>query len=117
MPRLLREIVVGSLSRQEGLEVMDAAGAGIDLSGFLNETGCQVLMLSRAGAELSPAEELLLRGRPGLRILALDAEGRQAALYEPASDARPRKLCLTDVSMKGLVDAIRASVACPAPES
>lgn len=117
MPRLLREIVVSSLSRQEGLEVVDAAGAGIDLSGLLNETGCQVLMLSRASAELSPAEELLLRGRPGLRILALDAEGRQAALYESASDARPRKLYLADVSMEGLVSAIRASVALPEREN
>jgi DNA-binding NarL/FixJ family response regulator len=117
MPRLLREIVVSSLSRQEGLEVVDAAEAGSDLRRLLDETGCQVLMLSCGGAELSPNEEQLLRARPRLRILALDAEGRRAALYEPASRTRPWKLCLGDVSIEGLVSAIRASVARLEPES
>jgi DNA-binding NarL/FixJ family response regulator len=117
MPRLLREIVVSSLSRQEGLEVVDAAGAGVDLRQLLDETGCQVLLLSCGGAELSPGEEQLLRARPRLRILALDAEGRRAALYEPASGTRPSKLCLGDISMAGLVSAIRASVARLKPEN
>lgn len=113
MPRLLREIVVSSLSHQEGLEVVEAADAGIDLGRLLDETGGRVLMLSCAGAELPPAEERLLRARPRLRILALDEEGRQAALYEPTSGARPRKLGLADVSMEGLVSAIRVTISSP----
>jgi DNA-binding NarL/FixJ family response regulator len=111
MPRLLREIVVTSLSHQDGLEVVEAAEAGADLSRLLDQTGCQVLMLSRDGAELAPAEQQLLRARPRLRVLVLDGEGRQAALFESVSETGPRKRCLQEVSMEGLVAAIRASVA------
>lgn len=114
---MLREIVVSSLSRQEGLEVVDATEAGVDLLPLLDETGCQILMLSCGDAELSPSEEQLLRARPRLRILALDAEGRQAALYEPVPGTKPRKLCLGEVSVECLVTAIRASVARLKPEN
>jgi len=109
----MHEIVVSSLSLQEGLEVVDASAAGTDLARVLDESGCRVLMLACDGAELPPEEELLLRARPRLAVLALDADGRQAALYEPtsASPTGIHKVSLPDVSTDHLIVAIRAAAA------
>ena len=88
--------------------MVDAPGA--DLSQLFDETGCQVLMLSRDDGELSAGEERRLQARPRLRVVALYDEGRQAALYEPTPRERPYQLRLREVSMERLVAAIRASV-------
>lgn len=108
MPRLLREIVINSLSHQEGLEVVDATGA--DLRRLLAVTAGQVLVLSGGGALLSAGEEQLLRSRPRLCVLVLDPGGRQAALYESEPGKRPRRRRLPEVSMEHLVAEIRAYV-------
>ncbi len=105
---MLREIVINSLSHQEGLEVVDATGA--DLRRLLAESDGQVLVLCGGGALLSASEEQLLRSRPRLRVLVLDPAGRQAALYESAPGTRPRRHRLPVVSMEHLVAEIRASV-------
>ncbi len=108
---MLHDIVVTSLSRQHDMEVVDAAEAGAGLSRLPAAAGAEFLVLSAAGAELAPEQQRLMRERPRLRILAVDAEGREGVLYETVPGAGLRGRPLPEVSMELLEAAIRASAA------
>jgi hypothetical protein len=107
MSRLLREIIAQSLSPHEDLEVSLVELA--DRPEAHSVDRIDVLILGSNDAELSSEHELLLRSRPWLRILAIDREGRQAALYE----LRTHRTALTQVSPEGLADAVRTACAEP----
>jgi hypothetical protein len=110
MPRLLRDIVVSSLRNEHGMEVVDVAEAETDRGRLLDETGCQVLLLSCDRGELPQGTEDLLRDRPWLRVVAIESDGRQASVYEAVRGARASRRPVGEVSMAGLAAVIRASI-------
>lgn len=103
MPRLLREIIVKSLSPQTDLEVTEVELSSDESSAGALDVGIDVLMLGSEGAELTAEHERFLWSRPRLRVLAIDRGGRRAALYE----LQPHRIALTEISTDDLVDAIR----------
>lgn len=107
MPRLLREIIVSSLSPHSDLEIVDVKLAAT--ASPPDDDAIDVLMLGSEGAELSAEHERLLRSRPWLRILAIDGGGRHAAIYE----LRTHRIDLTEISTSGLAAAIREACAKP----
>ena len=104
MPRLLRDIILSSLSPHADLEVVEAEPLGPPA-----RDAVEVLLVGSEGAELEARHERLLRRRPRLRILAIDSGGREAAIYE----LRTHRVALNEVSTDSLADAIRAACAQP----
>lgn len=111
MPRLLREIIISSLTPHSDLEVVEVATAGGGAEAVLGGRRIDVLILSADGARLNGMQARLLHQHPPLRILALDGGGRQAALYE----LRAHRIALEEVSTEGLAGAIRAACRQPLP--
>lgn len=103
MPRLLREIIVSSLSQHADLDVFEIDLAAAGSSAPPLGEAIDVLMLGSEGAALDGEHERLLRSHPWLRILAIDRDGRHAALY----DLRTHRIALTEISTAALVEAIR----------
>jgi len=102
MPRLLREIIVKSLSPHANLEIIELELPAAESSDLPLDVGIDVLMLSSDGAELTAEHERFLWSRPRLRLFAIDSGGRRAALYE----LQPHRITLTEISTEDLADAI-----------
>jgi hypothetical protein len=109
MPRLLRDIFLTSLARRADLEVVSTTRTGTELRRVLDSTNAEFLILHSADTGLAPDEEGLVSDLPRLRVLVLDTEGREGALYETVAGTGLRKVSLHDVSMEQVEGVIRAS--------
>jgi len=100
MPRMLRDIVVGVLADKPNMEVVAEAAAMSEVPETVLETGADVVVVGR---DDPPLADTLLERAPGLRILAMTADGRESWLYELC----PQRVPLGEISPERLVSEIR----------
>ncbi len=92
VPRMLSDILKGLANQDEDLEIVgdyyDELGFVGDLATTVEQTNADVLVLGSATTQLSDEGEQLLLAQPRLRILALQAEDRNAQVY----NLRPERM-------------------------
>jgi AmiR/NasT family two-component response regulator len=81
-PRLLRELVLSTLSGQEGINVVGEAENEQDVPSMVAETKPDFLLIALDEARRRPALcDLLLRDFPGLRIIAVAPNANFGVFY------------------------------------
>jgi AmiR/NasT family two-component response regulator len=81
-PRLLRELVLSTLSGQEGINVVGEAENEQDVPSMVAETRPDFLLIALDEARRRPALcDLLLRDFPGLRIIAVAPNANFGVFY------------------------------------
>jgi len=103
MPRLLREIVEDAVRLQPDMELVNGASGNAPLMAIKGRR-VDVLIAGEREADNSGVWEQLLLENPGLKVVVVTEDGREARLLEF------RQVSVPDVSPQGLVDAIRAAV-------
>ena len=107
MPRMLSDIVTSLVQKQDDMELVDRAAAGGNkLLDVVERLRPNVVVLAAQGPELSPAASRLFRRFPGLRLVAVEKDGRSAYRYE----MRPQRTEIEGVSPRGLLAALRGVV-------
>lgn len=101
MPQLQCEIFHDRLSAEPDFDVVRAVD-GLDLSQAVERTRAEFVIVG-AGRFETGEVTVLHETRPAVKVLAVSATGRQGLLYE----LRPHRVPLGDLSLDGLVDAIR----------
>jgi hypothetical protein len=101
VPRLLREVIGGVVAGYAGLELVGRQTRDVDAAIAALQPDVVILVCDSVSAE----ERLLVlrASHPALRVVALDADGRAATLYEPA--ASPRRI--SEVSPTMLLSLLR----------
>ena len=101
MPRMLREIVDGALSKRPGVRLVDETKADGTLLDAADRTGADCLIVS---SESVGASEVcrLLEQRPRMRVFAIDGDGRDGCLYE----LRPNLALVGQLSPDSLAHAV-----------
>jgi DNA-binding NarL/FixJ family response regulator len=103
MPRMLREIVSGTISAQPDMQVV---AEDMDYEGMLSaaeRNRASVVIVGSDGADVEDMCERLAVQRPDLGVLALSADGRHTTVHE----LRPFRTHLGELSPQQLVEAIR----------
>lgn len=111
LPRVMREIIRDLLSDEQGLRLVVEASADVDLSGLVDATRADVIVMSLPDVGLPREAGHMLAQHPGVRLLGVVADGRDAILYE----LRPHHRSLGDVSPSALVAALRGDYREPSP--
>jgi DNA-binding NarL/FixJ family response regulator len=105
MPRMMREIVEPAVATQADMQVVGAVSARETLASEVGRTRAEVVIVGLDSAPQVPSYEAVLYAHPHLKMLAVVDSGREALLYE----LRPHTVPLGQVSVAGLLDAIRAA--------
>jgi hypothetical protein len=106
MPRLLREIIEGSLAAHDDMDVVAHVATMATLDRTIDSQDVDVVVLHiREEGELVTYDAMLF-AHPRVQLLAVAGDARSAMWYA----LRPRIEPLAAVSPQGLVDAIRAAV-------
>lgn len=118
VPRLLCDILMSLANQEEDLEIViypndksslcDNVKLSLELEATVAQTKADVLVLGHETAKLSGGFEQLLMSHPQLRILALQAEGRNVQVYS----LRPEKLQINEVSPAVLLDIVKGLIYC-----
>lgn len=103
LPRVMRDIIRDLVSGERGIDLVAETSADVDLSGLVDATRADVLVMSLPDEGLPRAASQMLAEHPGVRLLGVVADGRDAVLYE----LRPHHRSLGDVSPGALVAALR----------
>lgn len=112
MPRMLLDIVTGVLRALDDMEVVDCGETPADPVQTATRTAADLVILGCQEDELTQVGDRLLEVNPRIKVLAVEADGRRAFLYE----LRPHKVPLGEVSPQTLVRAIRQAFGTPDPE-
>lgn len=105
LPRLMREIIVQTLSTQADIEVVKEVRDLSTIRESVPDLRPDVVILGCAESEVADIGSDLLKSDPRMRLLALTAEGRNAFLYQ----LNPQKVALGELSPKRLLEAVRAN--------
>lgn len=104
-PRLMRELVMATISDQPDIEVVGEVSDGCDLTEMVEEVQPDVLILAMEEPEKRPGQCGFLLGRyPQMRILALAPEQNVGIFYWAIVDIRTRPL---ESSEAGILNAVR----------
>jgi hypothetical protein len=104
MPRLLRDLIEGAISLEPDLRLL-ATGDDPDLSASIRRGAVDVVVLGEQPASTAASHQQLLVDHPHLKIVVVTDDGRTASLVEL------RRVPVTVLSPRGLVDAILAAMA------
>ena len=105
-PRLLRELVLSTLSEQEGIEVVGEAEDERDVPLLVAQTQPDFLLLSMEKSRKRPALcDALLRQFPALRIIAVAPNANLGIHYWAAMEIHSRKM---EASEAGLLSLMRS---------
>ena len=104
-PRLMRELVMATISDQPDIEVVGEVSDGGDLTEMVEQAQPDVLILSMDEREKRLGQCGFLLGRyPGMRILALAPEQNTGIFYWAIVDIRTKPL---ESSEAGILNAVR----------
>jgi hypothetical protein len=104
MPRLLRDIVEGAVNLERDMQLIEAPGDG-DLAAAVRQSAADVVIVADEKEAHESSHEALLLCNPHVKVLVVTGGGRGGHLLEF------RRMPVTHMSPRGLVDAIRAAVA------
>ena len=82
LPKLLRTILLARLEAEEGVDLICWTGEDRTLSEAIREHRPDVLITDGNRSELIGALQSIVDVAPGLKLLAVSANGRQAFLYD-----------------------------------
>ena len=105
MPRVLCDVLSDVINDQADMAVLSDC---VDVDALLAEIHSRqpdVIVVGLAGAKLAAMCERVLRQTPGLRIVAVEDEGRSASLVE----LRPTRTPVSEPSVEGFLDLIRVA--------
>lgn len=105
LPRMLRDIVSDTITRQSDMLVVDELPRRRDRPASGRRRGVDVVITGLEDGRLDERYTQLMQADPRLKVLGITVDGRRAFLFE----LRPRRILLGDVSPDGLLDAIRST--------
>ncbi|MGB2900152.1 MAG: hypothetical protein WBB89_12855 [Candidatus Acidiferrum sp.] len=106
-PRLLRELVLATLSGQAGIEVVGEAENEQDVPSLVAATKPDFLLIALEESRRRPALcDLLLRKFPALRIIAVAPNTNVGIFYWASFDIHSRTM---EASEEALLEAVRSS--------
>lgn len=105
MPRMLREIVAEVVRAQPDMMVVGEYPADAELAGVAQRLEADVVILGADSGGFPALGRELVHRSPHVKVLAVEAEGRQAWLYE----LRPHQVVMDQVAPADLVATIRAA--------
>jgi len=108
-PRLLRELVLSTLSGQAGIEVVGEAENEQDVPSLVAATKPDFLLIAlEESRRRPPLCDLLLREYPALRIIAVAPNKNVGIFYWASFDIHSRTM---EASEEALLEAVRSSAA------
>ena len=108
-PRLLRELVLSTLSGQAGIEVVGEAENEQDVPSLVAATKPDFLLIAlQESRRRPPLCDLLLREYPALRIIAVAPNTNVGIFYWASFDIHSRTM---EASEEALLEAVRSSTA------
>ena len=106
-PRLLRELVLSTLSGQAGIEVVGEAENEQDVPSLVAATKPDFLLIAlEESRRRPPLCDLLLREYPALRIIAVAPNTNVGIFYWASFDIHSRTM---EASEEALLEAVRSS--------
>lgn len=106
-PRLLRELVLATLSGQAGIEVVGEAENEQDVPSLVAATKPDFLLIAlEESRRRPPLCDLLLRKFPALRIIAVAPNTNVGIFYWASFDIHSRTM---EASEEALLEAVRSS--------
>jgi len=106
-PRLLRELVLSTLSGQAGIEVVGEAENEQDVPSLVAATKPDFLLIAlEESRRRPPLCDLLLRKFPALRIIAVAPNANVGIFYWASFDIHSRTI---EASEEALLEAVRSS--------
>jgi len=108
-PRLLRELVLSTLSGQAGIEVVGEAENEQDVPSLVAATKPDFLLIAlEESRRRPPLCDLLLREYPALRIIAVAPKTNVGIFYWASFEIHSRTM---EASEEALLEAVRSSAA------
>lgn len=102
MPALLIDIVSQIIRSGNGIVVAGRLAESEDVLAAARRTRCDVVVVGETEEEARREYAPLLFGKPGIRVLAIAADGKTGQLYE----LRPKRIALGELSVDSLRQAI-----------
>lgn len=112
MPPLLHDIVTDLVARQDDMRIVGELGADVSLGASARRYDASVVILGVATSDVPVEVQDLVYEQRGAKVLAVEADGRHAWLYE----LRPHQVRIGEVSPRMLIDTIRSASAAPVVE-
>ena len=110
-PRLLRELVLSTLSEQAGIHVVGEAENELDVPSMVAETKPDFLLIALDESKRRPALcDLLLRDFPALRIIAVAPNTNVGIFYWASFEIHSATM---EASEEALLDLMRKGLAQP----
>lgn len=114
MPRMLLDIMTGVIRELDDMDIVDCSETLTDPAEATVRTAADLVILGCEEDKLPEVGGRLLQVNPDVKVLAVEAAGRRAFLYQ----LRPHKVTLVQISPRALVKAIRQAFDLPdEPES
>jgi DNA-binding NarL/FixJ family response regulator len=104
VPRMLREIIAGTLSTQSDMALVGEVSDPEALADAVTRTGADVVIWGAEGCDPA-AVRWLLETRPTLKVLGVEDDGRRMLLHE----LQPHTSPLGELSAEALLTSIRAA--------
>jgi hypothetical protein len=106
MPRILGEILAEHIEGQADMQILGELVNADELTSAMNRLAPDLVVIG-AEAEDPPATcAALLRQAPGVKVIAIERDGRRATLYE----LRPARTLVADPSVQSFLGLIRSAV-------
>jgi chemotaxis response regulator CheB len=104
-PRLMRELVLATISNQPGLEIVSEIQDEAEIAEAVERTLPDFLIISLEGAEERPKIcDTLLQRYPKMKIIALAPEHNRGVFYWTSFDIRSSGI---ESSKEGILNALR----------
>lgn len=107
MPPLLHDIVSELVGRQEDMHIVGELDRDRSLGNSVKRHDADVVILGVATSDVPVDVQDLVYEQRGTKVLAVEADGRHAWLYE----LRPHQVRIGEVSPRMLIDTIRSATA------
>ena len=106
MPRMLRDILSAAIQAESDMSIVAEATEFTSLGSVADRVRTDVVITGIDDGEIPEACRELVDRYPNMKVLAVEAAGRKAWLYE----LRPHRSLVAEVSPSGLIDTIRAAL-------
>ena len=104
-PKLMRELIISTLSDEAGVEVVGEVAEESDLADRVNQTSPDIVViaLDEPGGR-PPVCDRLLREHPALRIIAVGFQQNRSVFYWASFDIHSSEI---EASEQGIINAVR----------
>ena len=105
-PKLMRELIVSTLSDEPGVEIVGEVGEESEIPERVNRTAPDLVVIALDEPGGRPAIcDTLLREHPGLRIIAVAFQQNRSVFYWASFDIHSNEI---EASEQGIINAVRS---------